>query len=52
MNAQRIEDLVTAYKILLNEDVLDSFGHVSVRSATDPGRFLHALCASAVLGQG
>ena len=36
MNAQRIEDLVTAYKILLNEDVLDSFGHVSVRSATDP----------------
>ena len=40
MNAQRIEDLVTAYKILLNEDVLDSFGHVSVRSATDPDRFL------------
>ena len=40
MNAQRIEDLVTAYKILLNEDVLDSFGHVSVRSATDPTRFL------------
>ena len=40
MNAQRIEDLVTAYKILLNEDVLDSFGHVSVRSAADAGRFL------------
>jgi ribulose-5-phosphate 4-epimerase/fuculose-1-phosphate aldolase len=40
MNSQRIEDLVTAYKILLNEDVLDSFGHVSVRSATDPSRFL------------
>jgi ribulose-5-phosphate 4-epimerase/fuculose-1-phosphate aldolase len=40
MNAQRIEDLVTAYKILLNEDVLDGFGHVSVRSATDPARFL------------
>ena len=40
MNSQRIEDLVTAYKILLNEDVLDSFGHVSVRSATDPDRFL------------
>jgi ribulose-5-phosphate 4-epimerase/fuculose-1-phosphate aldolase len=40
MNAQRIEDLVTAYKILLNEDVLDSFGHVSVRSATAPTRFL------------
>jgi len=40
MNEQRIEDLVTAYKILLNEDVLDGFGHVSVRSATDPSRFL------------
>jgi ribulose-5-phosphate 4-epimerase/fuculose-1-phosphate aldolase len=40
MNAQRIDDLVTAYKILVNEDVLDGFGHVSVRSATDPGRFL------------
>lgn len=40
MNSQRIEDLVTAYRILLNEHVLDSFGHVSVRSADDPGRFL------------
>ena len=39
MNAQRIEDLVTAYRILLNENVLDSFGHVSVRSADDPDRF-------------
>src|SRR5579871_6798461 len=38
-NAQRIADLVIAYKILLNENVLDSFGHVSVRSATDPTRF-------------
>src|SRR5262249_29641655 len=39
-NPQRIVDLVLAYKILLNEGVLDSFGHVSVRSAIDPGRFL------------
>ena len=38
-NTQRIADLVTAYEILLNEGVLDSFGHVSVRSATDPNRF-------------
>jgi ribulose-5-phosphate 4-epimerase/fuculose-1-phosphate aldolase len=38
-NTQRIADLVVAYKILLNEGVLDSFGHVSVRSATDPDRF-------------
>jgi ribulose-5-phosphate 4-epimerase/fuculose-1-phosphate aldolase len=52
-NAQRIEDLVTAYKILLNEDVLDSFGHVSVRSATDPARFLmpYALPPSLVRGE-
>ena len=39
MNSQRISDLVTAYRILLNEDVLDSFGHVSARSATDSHRF-------------
>jgi len=38
-NEQRISELVTAYRILLNEQVLDSFGHVSVRSATDPDRF-------------
>lgn len=38
-NEQRIGELVTAYRILLNEQVLDSFGHVSVRSVTDPGRF-------------
>ena len=38
-NDQRIDDLVTVYAILLNEQVLDSFGHVSVRSATDAGRF-------------
>ena len=40
MNSERINDLVTAYKILLNENVLDSFGHVSVRSATNSARFL------------
>lgn len=39
MSAQRIADLVTAYRILLKEDVLDGFGHVSVRSADDPSRF-------------
>jgi HCOMODA/2-hydroxy-3-carboxy-muconic semialdehyde decarboxylase len=38
-DAERIADLVTAYKILLNEGVLDSFGHVSVRSVTNPNRF-------------
>jgi HCOMODA/2-hydroxy-3-carboxy-muconic semialdehyde decarboxylase len=37
---QRCEDLVTAYKILVNEDILDGFGHVSVRSAKDPNVFI------------
>jgi len=39
-NRQRREDLVTAYKILVNEGILDSFGHVSVRSAKDPNIFI------------
>jgi ribulose-5-phosphate 4-epimerase/fuculose-1-phosphate aldolase len=38
-DAQRKADLVTAYKILVNEGILDSFGHVSVRSAKDPNVF-------------
>jgi ribulose-5-phosphate 4-epimerase/fuculose-1-phosphate aldolase len=39
MNLERIADLVTAYRILLNEGVLDSFGHISVRCASNPSRF-------------
>ena len=35
----RIEDLITASHILANEGVLDSFGHVTVRSASDPSHF-------------
>src|SRR5882762_57135 len=38
-NEARIEDLITASHILANEGVLDSFGHITVRSATDPGHF-------------
>ena len=38
-DAQRKVDLVTAYKILVNEGILDSFGHVSVRSSKDPNIF-------------
>jgi ribulose-5-phosphate 4-epimerase/fuculose-1-phosphate aldolase len=38
--AERKADLVTAYRILVNENILDSFGHVSVRSARDPNIFL------------
>jgi ribulose-5-phosphate 4-epimerase/fuculose-1-phosphate aldolase len=36
---QRCEDLVAAYKILVNENILDGFGHVSVRSAKNPNVF-------------
>jgi ribulose-5-phosphate 4-epimerase/fuculose-1-phosphate aldolase len=35
----RIEDLITASRMLANEGILDSFGHVTVRSTTDPGHF-------------
>lgn len=39
-DAERKADLVTAYKILVNEGILDSFGHVTVRSAKNPNIFL------------
>lgn len=38
-DAQRIEDLVLASRVLFNEGVLDSFGHVSVRSLKNPKHF-------------
>lgn len=38
-DAQRIEDLVTACHICANEGVVDSFGHLSVRSAKNPNIF-------------
>jgi ribulose-5-phosphate 4-epimerase/fuculose-1-phosphate aldolase len=38
-DAERKADLVTAYKILVNEGILDSFGHVTVRSAKNPNIF-------------
>jgi ribulose-5-phosphate 4-epimerase/fuculose-1-phosphate aldolase len=38
-NQSRFIDLVTASRILENEGVLDSYGHVSVRSGTDPTHF-------------
>ncbi len=34
-----IANLVVAYMILVNEGVLDSFGHISIRSPADPTRF-------------
>jgi ribulose-5-phosphate 4-epimerase/fuculose-1-phosphate aldolase len=36
---QRIADLVLASRILFNEGVLDSFGHVSVRSLKNPTHY-------------
>jgi ribulose-5-phosphate 4-epimerase/fuculose-1-phosphate aldolase len=38
-DADAIADLVLAYKILVNERVLDSFGHISIRSAANSDRF-------------
>ena len=37
-----IEDLVAAYRILAEHDVIDAYGHVSVRSERDPNRYLLA----------
>jgi ribulose-5-phosphate 4-epimerase/fuculose-1-phosphate aldolase len=36
------EDLVAAYRILAEHGVIDAYGHVSVRSANDPKRYLLA----------
>jgi ribulose-5-phosphate 4-epimerase/fuculose-1-phosphate aldolase len=35
----RIADLITAYRICVNEGILDSFGHISVRSVENPDHF-------------
>ena len=35
-----LNDLVTANHILANENVLDSFGHVSIRHPDKPGHFI------------
>jgi HCOMODA/2-hydroxy-3-carboxy-muconic semialdehyde decarboxylase len=37
-----IEDLACAYRILAEHGVIDGYGHVSVRSERDPGRYLLA----------
>ena len=41
-NEQRRLDLVTANHILVNEGVLDGFGHISVRDASNPNQFFIA----------
>ncbi len=40
--AKLIEDLVAANRILVDQGVLDGYGHVSVRHPEDPGKFLMA----------
>jgi len=39
-NAQLIEDLVAANRILVDQGVVDGYGHVSARHDRDPNRFL------------
>jgi len=38
----QVEDLVAAYRILAEHGVIDAYGHVSVRSASDPKRYFLA----------
>ena len=38
----QIEDLVAANRILAEHGVIDAYGHVSVRSESDPNRYLLA----------
>ena len=47
--SELVADLVVANRILYDQAVLDGFGHVSVRSADDPERFLLARSMAAGL---
>lgn len=42
MKAEHLSDLVLANHILVNEGVLDGFGHISVRDPNDPAQFFIA----------
>jgi HCOMODA/2-hydroxy-3-carboxy-muconic semialdehyde decarboxylase len=42
VDAALIEDLATAYRILADQGVLDTYGHVSIRHPTIPERYLMA----------
>lgn len=44
-----IAELVIANRILANEDVVDAYGHVSVRHPDDPGRYLLSCSRSPAL---
>lgn len=38
-NAERLADLVVANHIIADQGIVDGFGHISVRSATNPARY-------------
>jgi ribulose-5-phosphate 4-epimerase/fuculose-1-phosphate aldolase len=42
VDAVVLEDLVAANRILVDQGVLDGFGHVSIRHPKDPNRYLMA----------
>ena len=46
-DAKLVEDLVAAYRILADHNLLDGWGHVSVRHDKDPNRYLMARGMSA-----
>ncbi|HEY4315977.1 MAG TPA: class II aldolase/adducin family protein [Herbaspirillum sp.] len=37
-----LQDLVIAYRVLADHGIIDAYGHISVRSPTDPNRFFMA----------
>jgi ribulose-5-phosphate 4-epimerase/fuculose-1-phosphate aldolase len=49
MAERLITELVIANRILANEDVVDAYGHVSVRHPDDPGRYLLSCSRSPAL---
>jgi HCOMODA/2-hydroxy-3-carboxy-muconic semialdehyde decarboxylase len=42
VDPQVIDDLVTANRILAHEGILDAYGHVSIRSSSNPNHYLMA----------
>jgi hypothetical protein len=46
-DSKLVEDLVAAYRILADHNLLDGWGHVSVRHDKDPNRYLMARGMSA-----
>jgi HCOMODA/2-hydroxy-3-carboxy-muconic semialdehyde decarboxylase len=49
---QSLRDLVIANRILAREDVVDAYGHVSMRHPQDPGRYLLSWSRSPELVEG